>query len=55
MQHPGHGTYDAIILAVAHREFADWGAERIRAFGKPGAILYDVKQLLPRDAVDGRL
>ncbi|ADC63132.1 Vi polysaccharide biosynthesis UDP-N-acetylglucosamine C-6 dehydrogenase TviB [Allochromatium vinosum] len=55
VQHPEHGTYDAIILAVAHREFADWGAERIRAFGKPGAILYDVKQLFPRDAVDGRL
>ncbi|MGQ9660592.1 MAG: nucleotide sugar dehydrogenase [Thermochromatium sp.] len=52
---PEHGLYEAIILAVAHREFADWGIERIRAFGKPGAILYDVKQLLPREAVDGRL
>jgi UDP-N-acetyl-D-galactosamine dehydrogenase len=52
---PPQGSYDAVILAVAHREFAALGAERIRAFGKPGAILYDVKQLLPKDQVDGRL
>ena len=27
----------------------------IRGFGKPGSVLFDVKQVLPRDAVDGRL
>lgn len=52
---PASGAYDAIVLAVAHRQFAALGAERIRAFGKPGAILYDVKHLLPREASDGRL
>ena len=31
------------------------GAAGIRAFGKPESILYDVKYILPRDAVDGRL
>ncbi len=52
---PQAGTYDAVILAVSHREFAELGAEGIRAFGKPGSVLFDVKAVLPRDAVDGRL
>ncbi|MDR2219342.1 MAG: Vi polysaccharide biosynthesis UDP-N-acetylglucosamine C-6 dehydrogenase TviB [Methylobacillus sp.] len=52
---PDKGIYDAIIVAVAHSQFAKLGAEGIRALGKPGAVLYDVKYVLPRDAVDGRL
>lgn len=52
---PEAGIYDAIILAVAHREFAQWGAAAIRAFGNPKAVLYDIKHVLPADAVDGRL
>ncbi|MEO7014031.1 MAG: Vi polysaccharide biosynthesis UDP-N-acetylglucosamine C-6 dehydrogenase TviB [Dokdonella sp.] len=52
---PASETYDAIILAVAHRQFIEMGAERIRALGKPGCIVFDVKQVLPRDAVDDRL
>jgi UDP-N-acetyl-D-galactosamine dehydrogenase len=52
---PGRGAYDAIVLAVGHREFAEMGAAGIRAFGKPGAVLYDVKYILPKDAVDARL
>ena len=47
--------YDAIILAVGHQQFAQLGAAGIRAFGKPESVLYDVKGLLPRDSVDGRL
>lgn len=52
---PEAGSYDAIILAVSHREFTAMGAERLRELGKPGAVLFDVKQCLPREAVDGRL
>ncbi len=52
---PEHGRYDAIILAVAHRQFIAMGGPRIREFGKPGCIVFDVKQVLPRDAVDDRL
>jgi UDP-N-acetyl-D-galactosamine dehydrogenase len=52
---PTEGRYDAVILAVAHRQFAELGVERIRAFGKTGAILYDIKHLFPAEAVDGRL
>ena len=47
--------YDAVVLGVAHRQFADMGIETLRGFAKPGAIFYDVKHLYPRDTVDGRL
>jgi len=49
------GTYDAVILAVAHHQFQTMGVEELRALGKPGAVLYDVKQVFPRGSVDGRL
>ncbi len=52
---PAADSYDAIVLAVAHRQFRDMGIERIRAFGKAGAVLYDVKQVFPAGLVDGRL
>ena len=48
-------TYDAIIIAVAHDQFKALGAAGIRAFGKKASIIFDVKHILPRDAVDGRL
>jgi UDP-N-acetyl-D-galactosamine dehydrogenase len=49
------GSYDAIILAVAHRQFLELGAAGIRALGKPGCVVFDVKQVLPKEAVDDRL
>ena len=49
------GKYDAIILAVAHEQFRQLGIEGIRKLGRKNHILYDVKNILPRDAVDGRL
>ena len=54
-EQPQPSAYDAVILAVSHREFAELGVEGIRRFGKPNSVLYDVKAVLPRDAVDGRL
>jgi UDP-N-acetyl-D-galactosamine dehydrogenase len=50
---PGH--YDAIVLAVAHREFIALGTDGIRRYGKPGAVLFDVKRALPRAATDDSL
>jgi UDP-N-acetyl-D-galactosamine dehydrogenase len=44
-----------VILAVAHREFAELGAERIRAFGRPGAVFFDVKGMFAKHESDGRL
>jgi UDP-N-acetyl-D-galactosamine dehydrogenase len=52
---PAEGTYDAVIVAVAHRCFAELGVERVRALGNPGAVLFDVKHVFPAAAVDGRL
>jgi len=52
---PAPQTYAAVILAVAHREFQELGEAGIRALGTPGAVIYDVKGVLPRSVVDGRL
>ena len=58
---PPKAAYDALMLAVAHREFQRLGATGVRAFGKPGSggkrgnALFDVKRVLPAAAVDGRL
>ncbi|MDZ7851996.1 MAG: hypothetical protein U5L98_04925 [Halomonas sp.] len=51
----GRRLNDAIVLAVAHREFRELGAEGIRAWGKPEHVLYDLKYLLPKESVDLRL
>lgn len=52
---PDAGAYDGIVLAVAHKEFAAMGAEKIRALGKPAHVLYDLKYVLPASAADLRL
>jgi UDP-N-acetyl-D-galactosamine dehydrogenase len=52
---PAPGTYDAVVIAVAHREFQELGISGIRALCKPEAVVYDVKSLFPPEAVDARL
>ncbi|MFA5685269.1 MAG: Vi polysaccharide biosynthesis UDP-N-acetylglucosamine C-6 dehydrogenase TviB [Lysobacteraceae bacterium] len=52
---PQAAHYDALVIAVGHDQFRALGGEGIRALGKPEAVVYDVKYVLPRDAVDGRL
>lgn len=52
---PANDRYDAIVLAVGHHQFADYGAARIREFGRTGAVFFDVKGLFPRHESDGRL
>ena len=44
--------FDAIILAVAHNEFMSLD---VRSLVKENSVVYDVKGVLPRDIVDGRL
>jgi UDP-N-acetyl-D-galactosamine dehydrogenase len=48
-------TYDAIIVAVAHDAFKELGSEKIKALGKQNCIIYDVKSMLSKDVIDGRL
>jgi UDP-N-acetyl-D-galactosamine dehydrogenase len=47
------GTYDAIILAVAHNEFKKIELTKIKS--TPDSIVFDTKGFLTRDAVNGRL
>jgi UDP-N-acetyl-D-galactosamine dehydrogenase len=52
---PKPGGYDAIIMAVPHKQFENLGVKNIRSYGKPVHVLYDVKYLLPPGETDGRL
>jgi UDP-N-acetyl-D-galactosamine dehydrogenase len=55
VEQPSLATYDAIIVAVAHRQFREMGADAIRSFGTPSHVLYDMKYLFPPHASDLRL
>jgi UDP-N-acetyl-D-galactosamine dehydrogenase len=55
IRQPQEEAYDAIVLAVAHRQFGELGAQNIRGLGTPGAVLFDVKYLFPASDSDGRL
>jgi UDP-N-acetyl-D-galactosamine dehydrogenase len=44
--------YDAVIVAVAHDEFKTLDLHKI---SKPNKVIYDVKGILDKDSVDGRL
>ena len=52
---PLQGVYSAVVLAVGHRQFLELGEKGIREFGHEGAVVYDVKSILPREAADARL
>jgi UDP-N-acetyl-D-galactosamine dehydrogenase len=54
-QTPDDGEYAAIVLAVGHQQFIELGEHGIKAMGRPSAVLYDVKSVLPMGAADGRL
>lgn len=44
--------YDAVILAVAHNEYLHLNIESLI---KENSVVYDVKGILPRNVIDGRL
>ncbi len=52
---PQPGQYAAVVLAVGHHQFVALGEEGIKALGQSGAVLFDVKSILPLGAADGRL
>lgn len=52
---PASGRYDAVVVAVGHRQFVELGVDGVQALGKPLAVLYDVKSVFPKECVDGRL
>ncbi len=48
-------TYSGIVVAVAHRQFAEMDIAKLRSLCKDKSVIYDVKSLFPRDQVDGCL
>ena len=49
------GTYDAVVMGVAHKEFRAMGIGKVRALGKKSHVLYDIKYVFRTGEVDGRL
>jgi len=52
---PEPGQYDGMIIAVAHDQFKELGAQGIRRLGRESHVLYDLKYVLDRDDSDLRL
>ncbi|WP_376694894.1 nucleotide sugar dehydrogenase [Wenzhouxiangella sp. EGI_FJ10305] len=48
------GAYDGVIMAVAHHQFLNREND-LKQHLVPGGVLYDVRSILPRELVDGRL
>lgn len=55
IQQLANAKYDAIVLAVAHRQFTEMGPQAIRTLGRNQSVIFDVKYILPAESVDGRL
>ncbi|XHR97977.1 nucleotide sugar dehydrogenase [Mucilaginibacter sp. UC70_90] len=47
------GAYDAIVMAVAHRQFYDLDYASLKH--TPSSVIYDIKGILNKDVVSGRL
>ncbi len=55
IKEPKKGHYDAVIVAVAHKQFRDMAATGIKTLCKNPAVIFDVKYVLPPNEIDGRL
>jgi UDP-N-acetyl-D-galactosamine dehydrogenase len=42
-------TYNAVVAAVAHRQFCSWGADQWRQLLTPNGVLLDIKGIVPRE------
>ena len=49
---PAGEKFDAVILGVAHNEFLELD---VKSLVNEGGVIYDVKGILPRNIIDGRL
>ena len=49
---PQNEKYDAVVLAVAHKEFAELD---VKSLTLENGVIYDVKGILPKEIIDGRL
>lgn len=55
VERPAKGAYDAIVLAVPHREYLHDDLQWIRACARDPAVIFDIKAALPKDQSDERL
>ena len=55
IEYPQQNTYDGIIIAVAHQQFVEMGAQTLHNLGKPEHVLYDLKYILKQEEADLRL
>ncbi|VGO12140.1 UDP-N-acetyl-D-glucosamine 6-dehydrogenase [Pontiella desulfatans] len=47
--------YDAVVLAVAHDEFKKMGEPELKMLCAEKSVIFDIKNILPRNLVDARL
>lgn len=52
---PQTGDYDAVVVAVAHKQFVEMGVSKIREFLKPNGVLADLKWVFTAEETDVRL
>lgn len=52
---PPDARYHAVVLAVAHDRLVEWAPTLYAERTVPGAVLYDIKSVLPREMVTARL
>ena len=52
LHHKNTFKYEVAILAVAHQVFIEKGIEKYK--NPNGAIIYDIKSVLDKQAIDGR-
>ncbi|WP_404363711.1 Vi polysaccharide biosynthesis UDP-N-acetylglucosamine C-6 dehydrogenase TviB [Marinobacter sp.] len=55
IDNPSEGHYDAVVLAVPHREYAAMNAAQLRTLMKEKGVLFDLKGVLPLGDADLRL
>lgn len=55
LDNPNQGDYDALLLAVPHREYAQKSSKELRSYLKDDGVLFDLKGVLPLGEADLRL
>ncbi len=55
VEEPKISSYDAVIIAVGHDDFKKLSYEELKKYLKTKHVIYDVKYLLDKNQVDGRL
>jgi UDP-N-acetyl-D-galactosamine dehydrogenase len=52
IENPVVGSYDAVILAVSHRQFILLGKDSLGKYLRPDGIFYDIKEVLSKKDVE---